>query len=294
MGISKVGLVIFVMIFFGVVGVFVVYMAAQQDKELHALPLAQTRAKYETRLKKPGPNPAKFDDVPPPGAEVVRFDSKGMSLMAWIVKPALKGKRPAILYAHGGDALGKGDLDDIQPFVGSGFVVMLPAWRGENGNPGNYEMCYGEVDDAIAALDYLSKLKEVDNEMMFAAGHSIGATTVMLLAESTSKLKKVAGCGGYPDMRQGGPYPQEPFKSDLKELDVRSPAQFVKDLSCPMLLLYGTKDSSDSTFIRQAEKMAKTAARLGKSIEVKELADENHFTALAKAIPQMVNFFLSN
>jgi dipeptidyl aminopeptidase/acylaminoacyl peptidase len=291
---SKIGLVVFVTVLFAGIGVFVVYMAAQQDNELHGLPLSQTRAQYETKLTNPGPAPGKFDNTPPPGAEVVQYDSKGRKLMAWIVKPALKGKRPAVLYAHGGNMLGKGDYDDIEPFIGSGFVVMLPAWRGENGNPGNYEMCLGEVDDALGALDYLSKQKEVDSKMLFAAGHSIGATTVMLLAESTPKLKKIAACGGYPDMRQTGAYPDAPFKSDVKELDVRSPAQFVKDLSCPLLLFYGAKDAGDQTFMRQAERMAEKSKQLGKSIEVKGIPDTDHFTALPQAIPQMVSFFSSN
>jgi dipeptidyl aminopeptidase/acylaminoacyl peptidase len=39
---------------------------------------------------------------------------------------------------------------------------MTPTLRGENGNPGNFECFYGEVDDVIAAGRYLATLPYVD------------------------------------------------------------------------------------------------------------------------------------
>jgi len=258
--------------------------------------LAQARAEHKTELTKLAPAPGQFDNTPPPGAEVVSYDSDGRKLLAWLIYPAARGKHPAVLYAHGGDALGAGDADDIKPFLSAGFAVMLPSWRGENGNPGSYEMCYGEIDDANNALAYLKKLPRVDGAHIYAAGHSIGGTDVMLLAEVSSDLQKVAACGGFPDMydaRSG--YPDAPFADNPSERKLRSPGQWVKDLQCPLLLMYGEDDQGERIFKRQAEDMAKQAKKEAKpEVKVESFPGKDHFSALDVAVPKMVQFFQTN
>lgn len=64
----------------------------------------------------------------------------------------------------------------------AGGLRGAAAWRGENGNPGSFEMCYGEVTDAAAALDYLAVQSDMDPARLYAAGHSVGGAIVMLLS----------------------------------------------------------------------------------------------------------------
>jgi predicted acyl esterase len=42
------------------------------------------------------------------------------------------------------------------------FVVLSPGWRGEAGGEGQPEIYWGEVDDALASIEYLAKLDIVD------------------------------------------------------------------------------------------------------------------------------------
>lgn len=263
-------------------------------KELHKAPLVQLRNSHKTELEKAGPNPAKYDNTRPSGVEEVKYESAGRKLLAWVVKPKIKGKRPAVLYAHSGDALGAADIDDVLPFLNAGFIVMLPSWRGENGNPGNYEMCYGEVDDAKNALKYLAGRDDVDRSMLFAAGHSVGGTIVMLLAESTDKLKKASACGGLPAMNTFfGAYPDAPFVKNAKELGLRSPREYVAELSCPLKLFYGS-DSSERRMKSLAKAMVDKGRKAGKDIELVELPGADHFSALGAAVPKMVQYFSTN
>ncbi|MBX9569558.1 MAG: prolyl oligopeptidase family serine peptidase [Candidatus Obscuribacterales bacterium] len=202
--------------------------------------------------------------------------------------PETRGTYPAIIWGHGGFALGPSDIKDVLPFVYAGYAVMLPSWRGENGNPGNFEMCFGEVNDAISALKYLQSLPEIDANEIYAGGHSSGATIVLLMAEMTKGLKKVAACGAYPNMRTGA-YEGAPFTpTDIYETELRSPAEHVRDLTCPVLLIYG---DGDTHYIEQAEEMKKSAKKIGKQVTMQTIPGKDHFTSLTPAVQSMTEFF---
>lgn len=55
---------------------------------------------------------------------------------------------------------------------------MIPSFRGEDRNPGSYEMFYGELEDLDAAYDWLAKQPWVDPDRIYLAGHSTGGTPV--------------------------------------------------------------------------------------------------------------------
>src|SRR5947207_3263807 len=77
-------------------------------------------------------------------------------------------KRPAVVWAHskrggiGVEEWAEGSAP--MSFIKAGFVVMCPSWRGENDNPGRHEMFFGEVDDAVAAIEYAARLPYVDSK----------------------------------------------------------------------------------------------------------------------------------
>ena len=264
---------------------------------LRSKPLTELKKEHKTELVKAGPSPQEYSNAPPVGAEVVHYESDGRKLLAWVMKPKIEGKRPAVLFAHGGDALGAEDANSILPFLNTGFLVILPSWRGENGNPGNYESCYGEVDDAVNAIEYLKTRPDVDSSLIFAAGHSIGGTVVMLLAESSDSVKKVAACGGLPSMETlFGGYPDAPFKDSRIEKNLRSPREHVQDLKCPLLLCYGDKGRGEKRMFKLAESLKRMSDKKQGNPEVRvvQLKGADHFTALSQAMPEMVKFFSSN
>lgn len=262
------------------------------------LSLAEARRNHVTRLLQAAPSPQAYDPRVPPGATVVQIPSEGRQLTAWLAKPAGSGPFPAVLYAHGGFALGESDFADMQPFLQAGFALLVPAWRGENGNPGSFEMCYGEVTDAEAALEYLAAQSDVDSRRLYAVGHSVGGTIVMLLAEVSPRLRGAMACGGCPDMQQIIELQQGPLFDvptfdwrDPVEGQLRSPARYVKDLACPLSLFYGA--SGDETYFSQAQTMQTRATQLGKTLHVEALPGADHFSALAPAVQRTIAWFRS-
>jgi dipeptidyl aminopeptidase/acylaminoacyl peptidase len=258
--------------------------------------LADARRQHPTVLSDAGSSPQEFDEVSPAGVERITFDSDGRTLFGWLGKPPGDGPFPAVLHIHSGFALGATDFDEVRPLVNAGYVVLVPSWRGENGNPGNFELCRGEVDDALAALDYLSGRPEVDPRRLFATGHSIGGISAMLLAELSPNLRGVMACGAIPDMQtlfdrgMGIELPKMPFDPHSRlEGDLRSPARHVADLKCPLLLCYGSKEGQLPR--HQADLFQQSAAQRGKRVQIEAFAGANHLTAFAPAVARSIEFF---
>lgn len=56
--------------------------------------------------------------------------------------------------------------------------MMFPSLRGGNDNPGVKEGFLAEVDDVLAAADFLGKQNYVDPGRIYLGGHSTGGTLV--------------------------------------------------------------------------------------------------------------------
>ena len=145
----------------------------------------QRRKTFQTKLMKSGPAPQEYqNETPPPGVQVVTYPSGQLQLKAWVSVPngAAGSKAPALVFFHGGFAFGADDLEACRPAMTAGMVVMAPMLRGENGNPGNYELFMGEIDDARAAVQWLSAQSYVDPKRIYTFGHSIGGGVSAVLS----------------------------------------------------------------------------------------------------------------
>jgi dipeptidyl aminopeptidase/acylaminoacyl peptidase len=221
----------------------------------------------------------------------VEYESGDLVLKAWISPDPQDGQRhPAVVYVHGGFALGQGDWSDASAYLQSGYVVMTPALRGENGNPGHFELFYGEVEDVIAAGRYVQRLPYVDPARVFVAGHSTGGTLAMLSAMLPSPFAAAASFGGSPD--------QESFfqawdnivpfnRSDPRETRLRSPSEFAGSFRCPLYLFVGAEDSG---YLGQTRKLASDAKRTGKPCEA-HVVPGDHFQSLEPSIQRSINEF---
>lgn len=214
------------------------------------------------------------------GYQLVRYPSPAGELAAYLSNDPGDGKpRPAVLWAHGGfGGIGPPTVAQAKPFLDAGCVVMCPSWRGENDNPGQFEMFYGEVEDAVAALGYLSKLPYVDPARIYMAGHSTGGTITLLTAASTPLLRAAFSLGGAPDMgsalRSGG-YDNVPFdKRSDDEIRYRSPGQWISFLRAPTFYFEG----ANSFYVRDAKWMEATADRQSLPLRVFILDRGDHFT----------------
>jgi pimeloyl-ACP methyl ester carboxylesterase len=155
---------------------------------------------------------------------------------------AVGGKVPVLVYLHGGYALGADDLRDCAPFTRAGFAVWAPALRGENGNPGDYELAFGELDDARAAVKFAHTLDGVDPGRVVVFGHSAGAMLSALLALSPDlSVRDTGGAGGIygPELFD---HMEIPFVDSPTERRLRLFAPWVRQLKQPHFACVGDKD----------------------------------------------------
>jgi dienelactone hydrolase/Fe-S cluster assembly iron-binding protein IscA len=221
----------------------------------------------------------------------VKYRSPVGDLVAYLTPDPGDGKkRPAIVWAQGGF----GGIDEEfcipQPasndqtpktYLDAGFVVMIPSWRGENDNPGKFELFLGEVDDATSAVEYVARLPYVDSNRVYMGGHSTGGTIALLTALYTDKLRAVISFGGAPDIGrvvQGKGYGNTPFDpKDKHETHVRSAIDFTETLRTPTWYFEG----ADSTYVSDAARMQRRATAAHVPFAARIVEGGTHFTILA-------------
>jgi len=161
----------------------------------------EIRRRFRTKLARRGPSPQKERMIDPPaGVSAIEFPSGDLRLKAWInIPPVNDRKRPAVVFLHGGFGFGKEDWEMTKPYRDAGYVVLAPMLRGENGQAGIYTLFYDEVDDVLAAREYLCKQPFVDGDRLFVAGHSVGGTLALLAAEASKRFHAAVAFSGSPD-----------------------------------------------------------------------------------------------
>jgi acetyl esterase/lipase len=253
---------------------------------------AEARAAFKTRLRVHGPAPQDFDRRDPPdGVRLVHYKSGNLKLQGWISTAAEENlRRPAVVFLHGGFAFSVDDWRDAEPFAKAGFQLFMPMLRGENGNPGDYESFFGEVDDAIAAGEYVKSLPSVDGGNIFLAGHSVGAVLATLVAMLPSPYKEVSAIGGYLDMQKWifeAPKSLVPYdSSSRREVHFRNPMDSISELRCPLTLYVEPGLSEiDKPFADEAQ-------RLGKAFEYVVIPG-NHQSIVASAVAKSIVRFQS-
>lgn len=208
---------------------------------------AERRAALTTRLLKHGPSPQAFaPEDPPPGVEAVRYPSGALELGAWFARPAGAApatRLPVLVYFHGGYAFDGSDFEVARPFLDAGFAVMTPTLRGENGNPGDHEFFYGELDDARAAVAWVRARPDIDAERVFTFGHSAGGVLSAMLAFYPASGVRLSGsaAGLYSTEILAG---REPFDTaNPEESALRVPAPNADQFRTPHIAYVGDHDA---------------------------------------------------
>jgi pimeloyl-ACP methyl ester carboxylesterase len=161
-----------------------------------ALLAASTARAGETVLLHKGPAPQRYvHETPPPGVKEVHYPGQTGNLMAWFAMPQKAGSQnvPLLVFFHGGFSFGAEDFAVTKPFLDAGFAVMTPTLRGENGNPGYFELMAGEVDDALAAIEWARKQPGIDSSRVYIFGHSVGGGISGLVAQQPEAHLRLAG-----------------------------------------------------------------------------------------------------
>jgi dipeptidyl aminopeptidase/acylaminoacyl peptidase len=189
----------------------------------------------------------------PPGQlfRTVHYDSPAGKLAAYLSTSPSDGKKhPAIVWIFGGfdncigdTAWRKGPPANDQSasaYREAGIIMMYPSLRGGNDNPGFKEGFFGEVDDVLAAADYLAKQDFVDPKRIYLGGHSTGGTLALLAAESSGRFRAVFSFGPVDDVTGYGPQ-NRPFDiSDRREVELRAPIRYLGAIQSPVFVFEGT------------------------------------------------------
>jgi acetyl esterase/lipase len=224
------------------------------------LPLAERRRAFTTKVfAETDRTPAK---TPPPGVlSKVTYPAPLGQNVAYVTAPRPGPKRPAVVWIGGGLDWSIGDVawrpasreDDrsARAFRDAGLVLMLPALRGSNENPGQNECFFGEVDDVIAAANHLSSRADVDGERIYLAGHATGGTLALLAAASSDRFRAVFAFGPVGDARQYGTVTGGgclPVEAAPEELALRAPVNFVGSIRTPTFVFEGGSGSGAEAF----------------------------------------------
>ncbi len=255
---------------------------------------AQVRQSFKTHLLRKGPSPEISAPLgTPPGARRVTYPGGpdgSIPLIAWLshYQPSKKLK-PAVIFLHGGNATGDGHWELMKAYWEAGFVVMLPSFRGENDQAGNYSGFYDETSDALAAATYLENLPGIDRNRFFVAGHSNGGTLTLLAAMTRKFRAAVPISAGVSAWRYFGRYTDEirfdPENS--REFVMRSSVCFAPSLKCPTLLLRG---SEERPFDKDHQLLVERAKSVGVSID-KQLLPGTHNGVVPGAVAESIRFF---
>jgi dienelactone hydrolase len=229
-------------------------------------PFAVQHKQFHTHIvrseSEEGPVPTPPKDS---GFTRVTYPSQGKTLPAYISADPGDGKKhPAIIWVVGGwsnsidlDNLAHGEWDNDQSalaFADHGIVTMYPTFRGGSNGTGAKEAKYGEMDDVIAAYDYLASQPYVDTQRIYLGGHSTGGTLVMLTAEALDKFRAVFAFGSTDRFEKHNATQFVFDTNDKREFDLRSPILWLNEIKNPTFVFEG--EESDKAASLDAMKSA--------------------------------------
>lgn len=247
--------------------------------------LIEARQGFQTKLLRRESANEPVETPPPQIFQQVQYDSPAGKLAAYLSPDPGDGqKHPAIVWITGGDCNTIGDIWSDMPasndqtaaaYRQSGIVMMFPSLRGGNMNPGVREGFFGEVDDVLAAADYLAGQPYVDPQRIYLGGHSTGGTLVMLVAASSDRFRAVFSFGPVEDV---GGYGSEycPFDlSSARELELRAPIRWLHSIKSPLFVFEGVRQGNIDSLRSMKQASQNPLAHFH------EIASGDHFSILA-------------
>lgn len=136
-----------------------------------------------------------------PQPQEVTFQSGKLTLHGFLWKPDGPGPFPAVLWNHGSEKLPGWQPDLGRFYTSHYFVFFIPHRRGQGRSPGDYiqdiiaqtppsrradkmiELQEAEVDDVVAALNFLKSQTFVDPQRISMSGCSYGGIQTLLAGE---------------------------------------------------------------------------------------------------------------
>jgi acetyl esterase/lipase len=228
------------------------------------------------------------EQAPPKIFHTITYPAPAGNTAAYLSPDPRDGKKhPAIIWITGGDCNSIGDVWSPAPrandqtasaFRKAGIIMMFPSLRGGNDNPGLKEGFLGEVEDVLAAAEFLAKQEYVDGKRIYLGGHSTGGTLALLVAEVSSRFRAVFAYGPVGDVAgYGAESGFLPFDlSNRQEVKLRSPGYWLGSVQSPVWVFEGAQGRSNISSVRA---MAKKSTN--PKAHFIEVAAADHFSILA-------------
>ena len=196
--------------------------------------------------------------------EEIWYDSfDGKHIEAWVQKPPnfdSHKKYPLILNIHGGPHVAYGYVFDheFQWMAAKGYVVLYPNPRGsttygqEFGNVIQYHYPGDDYKDLMAGVDELIKLGYIDDKKLGVTGGSGGGLLTNWVVGQTNRFAAAVAqrdIASWEDWWYTGDFTlfqpnwfKGPPFEDPQEYRARSPINFIKNVTTPMMFILGEAD----------------------------------------------------
>ena len=172
------------------------------------------------------------------------------------------GQNAAIVYIHGGPTSQMVNSFNrfIQHIVNQGYMVIAPNYRGSTGygkafqQANLFDMGGGDLQDVIAATDFLKATGYPDPKKLIAMGGSYGGYMTMMAVTKTpdvwaAGVPIVPFVNWFTEMEHEDPVLQQSDRATMGDPEKnpelfrdRSPIFFVDQIKAPLLLLAGGHD----------------------------------------------------
>jgi len=234
----------------------------------------------------------KLEEVVDPGCEAVLYDSGGLIVQGFVLRPwpPEKGRRyPAIIFNRGGnEAFGRIDEADLRFLRGlarEGFVVLASQYRGGDGAPGLDEFGGADVEDVRSLFPLAHEIGGVDLDNVFMLGFSRGGMMTYLAIRDGAPIRAAAVVGGVSDLSALAAYRPEFLRIwgrlmpdfDAKSralMRERSAVLWADRLDKPLLLLHGGADRRVPA--DQSRALAAALRRAGRPVELDVFPGDDH------------------
>ncbi|MBD3637459.1 MAG: prolyl oligopeptidase family serine peptidase [Crocinitomicaceae bacterium] len=221
------------------------------------------------------------------------YDSDGLMVTGFMVRPKEKGEYPCIIFNRGGNRdFGQLLVGTALTYMGKiaswGYIVAASNYRGNSNSEGSEQFGGSDVNDVLNLIPALGQLEGADTSRIGMLGISRGGMMGYMALKEQCNIKALVVIGGLSNlftMKEDRPEMEDHvyaevipnYNDSTKQLLESRSAAFWADKMCKdtkILILHGEKDKSVS--VEQAREMHKKLATIGHDHIYIEFAKDNH------------------
>ena len=218
----------------------------------------------------------------------------GRELPAWLLRPRVRRRVPAVLCIHGGPEAQEppGYQPLYQYLVSRGFAVLAPNIRGSTGYGKTYQTLIhrdwggGDLRDFEALARWLQAQEYVDEKRLGVYGGSYGGfatlTCVTRLPDYWAAAVEIVGPSNLVTFSKAVPPTWRRFmdewvgnpETEADFLMERSPITYVDAVRAPLLVMQGANDPR--VVKPESDQMVERLRELGREVDYVVFEDEGH------------------